>query len=67
MFVSKMKYRLCGHFDISPIRWLHVINEKKKKKKEEKKERMKKEEKEEKKVSFEVITFDEKFQRQLYG
>lgn len=49
MFVSKMKYRLCGHFDISPIRWLHVINEKKKKKKEEKKERMKKEEKEEKK------------------
>ena len=37
----------------------------KKKKKKERKERKK--EKGKKKVSFEVITFDEKFQRQLYG
>ena len=42
---QRMKYRLCGHFDISPIRWLHVINEKKRKKEKKKRKKEKKEKK----------------------
>lgn len=40
------------------------MREEKRKKRKEKKEGKKREKKE---VSFEIITFDEKFQRQLYG